>query len=91
MNRLSNRPYSLSEILNAICRGDIAGLKMHFCDSPVIARDKTKKDLGQKAPLLGAQSTHDAEINWCKAALMINEKVALMHVGVKKAIPHRMP
>ena len=61
---------------------------MHFGHTPVVAGDEAVKDFGQKPPLLQPQAAHDAEIDSCQAALLIEEQIALMHVGMKKTIAH---
>ncbi len=48
------------------------------------------QDLGQKAPFGEAKTADDAEVDGDDLAVVIDEKIALVHVGVEKAIPHGM-
>ena len=69
-------------------RWHVAGLEMDGGGAVVVARDEPVQDLGQEAPLLGAQPAHDAEVDGNDAAFLVDQQVALVHVGVKEAIAH---
>src|SRR5476651_665570 len=71
-------------------RRHIAGLEMHLRRAQIVARNETVKNLRQKPPLLRLQSPHDSEIDRDQPAVVIDEQIARMHVGVEKAIAQRM-
>ena len=52
----------------------------------IVAADEAVEDFGEEAPLLAAEPAHDAEIERDDPAFAVDEKIALMHVGVKEAV-----
>ena len=46
------------------------------------------QDLGQEAALLGPEPAHDAEIDGDDVARLVDQQVALVHVGMEKAVAH---
>ena len=76
----------LGEILDAMNVRHIAGLEMDLRDALIVAPDEAVKDLGEEPPLLAAEPAHDAEIDRDDAARVVDEEIALMHVGVKEAV-----
>ena len=88
MDRLANRANGLREILDPMHTRHIAGFEMHFGHAAVIARDEAIEDFREKPPLVEAEAPHDAEIHGGQPSLRVDEQIALMHVGVKKAVPH---
>ena len=71
-------------------RGHIARLEVHLCGAAIIAGDEAEQDLGEKPALLGAEPTHDAEVDGHQASIRIDEQVAGMHVGVEEAVAQRV-
>src|SRR5258707_9529483 len=71
-------------------RWHIAGFEMHLRGALVVAGDEAKQNLGEKAPLLHTETSHDAEIDRHQLASVIDKQVAGMHVGMKKAVAQRM-
>ena len=61
---------------------------MHLRHAPIVPRDEAVQDLGEEAPLLQAEPPHDAEIDGDDAALIIDEQIAGMHVGMEEAVAH---
>ena len=53
--------------------------------------EKAVENLGEEAPLLHAEPAHDAEIDGDDAALVVDEQIAGMHVGMEEAVAHGMP
>ena len=51
---------------------------------------KPQQNLGEEAPLLQAEPSHDAEIDRDEAALIVEEQIAGMHVGVEEAVAQRV-
>jgi hypothetical protein len=88
VQRLADGAQRLRELLDRMFRRHIAGFEMHFRHAAVIARDEAVENLGQEAPLLFAEPAHDAEVDGDKAALLVDEEIALMHVGMEKAVAH---
>ena len=78
----------LREHLHRMVRRHVAGLEMHLRRRAVVARDEAEEDLGEEAPLLDAEPAHDAEIDGDEAAVVVDEQVALVHVGVEEAVAH---
>src|SRR5690606_29475533 len=68
----------------------IACLEMDFGDAHIIARDEAIKDFGKEAALMRRDPPHNAKIHRDNIACGVNEEISLMHVGMKKAVPHRM-
>ena len=56
----------------------------------IIAGDEAEQDLGQEAPLLRAEPAHDAEVDRHQPAVVVDEQIAGMHVGVEEAVAQRM-
>ncbi len=71
-------------------RRHIACPEVHFGGAHVIARDEAVEDFGEKPPLLRAEPPHDAEIDGDDMAVLVDEQIALMHVGMKEAVAHRV-
>ena len=68
----------------------VARLEMHLGDALVVAVEEAVEDLGEEAPLLHAEPPHDAEIDGDDAALLVDEQIAGMHVGMEEAVAHGM-
>ena len=90
MDRFADRPDGLREIVDRMMRRHIAGFEMHLGDASIIAGDETEKDFGEEAALLHAEAPHDAEVNGDEPALIVEEQIARMHVGVEEAVAQRM-
>ena len=86
MDRLADGADRLGEILDAVGRGHVARLEMDLGDAQIVAADEAVEDLGEKAALLAAEPAHDAEIDGDDPALGVDEKIALVHVGVEEAV-----
>src|SRR5580658_4564462 len=52
----------------------------------IIARDEAMQDLGKKQSLLYSKPSHDAEVDGNQLALIVDEQISGMHVGVKEAV-----
>ena len=63
---------------------------MHLRGAVIIAGDEAVEDLGQKAPFLRTEPAHDAEIDRHQLAVVVDEQVAGMHVGVEEAVAQRV-
>ena len=59
---------------------------MHLRRAVIIARDEAEQNLGEEAPLLRPEPPHDAEVDGDQPAVVVDEQIARMHVGVKKAV-----
>ena len=57
---------------------------------PVVAANESIEDLGEEPPLLAAEPPHDAEIDRDDAPFSVDEEIALVHVGVEKAVAQRV-
>ena len=56
----------------------------------VIARDEAVQDFREEQTLLDAEPAHDAEIDGNEPAVIVDEQIPRMHVGVKEAIAQRV-
>ncbi len=56
----------------------------------IVAGDEAEQNLGQEAPLLAPEPSHDAEVDRDQLAGVVDEQVAGMHVGVEEAVAQRM-
>ena len=77
-----------AKCLDRMMRRHVARLEMYLRRAAVIARDEAVEDFREEPPLLVAEPAHDAEVDGGEAAVRIDEQVARMHVGVKKAVAH---
>src|ERR1700679_4371861 len=91
MDRFADRANRLSEVLDAVDVRHIARLEMHFRDAQIVLTDETEQDFREESAFLQSQASHDAEIERDDALLRIDEKIALMHVGVEKAVAQGVP
>ena len=89
MDRFADRADRLGEILHPVGMGHIARLEMDFRHPQVIPADEAVEDFRQEPALLAPQAAHDAEVDGDDAAFIVNEEIALMHVGVKEAVAER--
>ncbi len=80
----------LREHLDRMMRRHVARPEVHLRRAPVIARDETVQDLREEPALLVPEPAHDAEIDGDDVARLVDEQVALVHVGVEEAVPHRV-
>ena len=72
------------------CARHVAGLEMHLGGAVIVAGDEAVEDLREKAPFLRAEPAHDAEIDRHQLAVVVDEQVAGMHVGVEEAVAQRV-
>ena len=63
---------------------------MHLGGAVIVAGDEAVQDLGEEAPLLRAEPAHDAEIDRHQLAVVVDEQVSGMHVGVEEAVAQRV-
>src|SRR5260370_8597437 len=56
----------------------------------IVGGDEAKQNFGQETSLLLTEPAHNAEIDGNEAAGIVEEKVAGMHVGMKKAVAQRV-
>src|SRR5215468_1118075 len=71
-------------------RRHIASLEMHFRGAEVVAGDEAEQDLGEESSFVWAEPSHDAEVDRDQASLGVDEQIARVHVGMKKAITKRV-
>jgi hypothetical protein len=90
MDRLADGADRLREIVDRMLRRHIAGFEMHFRGAVIIAGDEAVQNLGKKQAFLGAEPAHDAEVHGDQPALVVDEQVSRMHVGVKEAVAQRV-
>ena len=64
---------------------------MHLRGALIVASNEAEQDLGQEAALFGPQPSHDAEVDRDQTAVVVDEQIAGMHVGVEEAIAQRVP
>ncbi len=63
---------------------------MNLRGAVIIAGDEAVQDFRKEQPLLGAEPAHDAEVDGNQPAVIVDEQIAGMHVGVKEAVAQRM-
>ena len=63
---------------------------MHLGGAVIIAGDEAVQDFGEEQPLLGAEPAHDAEVDGDQPAVIVDEQISRMHVGVKEAVAQRV-
>src|ERR1700761_8993449 len=68
----------------------IAGLEMHFGHAAIVAGDEAEQNFSKEAPLLHAEPSHDAEVDRDQPALLVEEQIARVHVGVEESVAQRM-
>ena len=56
----------------------------------IVAGDEAEQDFGEEAPLLRPEPAHDAEIDRDQPAVVVDEQIARMHVGVEEAVAQRV-
>ena len=88
VDRLADGAQRLREDLDGMMRRHVAGPEVHLRRALVVARDEAEEDLGEEALLLRAEAPHDAEVDGDEPPGVIDEQVALMHVGVEEAVAH---
>ena len=86
MDRLANGADGLGEACDIMLARHIAGFKMHFRDTQVIALDEAVENFGEEAPLLFAEPPGNAKIDGDDIARRIDEEIARMHVGMEEAV-----
>ena len=72
------------------CARHVAGLEMHLGGALIVAGDEAVEDLGEEAALLRPEPAHDAEVDRDQLAVVVDEQVAGMHVGVEEAVAQRV-
>ena len=63
---------------------------MNLGGTVIIPRDEAVQDLRQEQTLLRPEPAHDAEIDRHEPAVVVDEQISRMHVGVKEAVAQRM-
>src|SRR5215475_13908617 len=71
-------------------RRHIASLEMHFRGPEIVAGDEAEQYLGEESSFSRAQSSHDAKVDRYQASVGVDEQIAGVHVGMKKAITKRV-
>src|SRR5262249_61533884 len=71
-------------------RRHIASLEMHFRGAEIVAGDEAEQYLGEESSFFRAQASHDAKVDRDQASLGVDEQIARVHVGMKKAIAKRV-
>src|SRR5262245_11340215 len=87
MDRLADRPDRLGEAFDRMMRRHIASLEMHFSGAEIVSGDEAEQDLGEESSFVWAQPSHDAKVDRDQPSLGVDEEIARMHVGMKKAVP----
>ena len=90
VDRLADGADRLREALDRMMPRHIAGLEMHLRRAVIVAGDEAEQDLGEEPPFLRAEPSHDAEVDRHQPAVVVDEQVAGMHVGVKEAVAQRV-
>src|SRR5829696_9768080 len=91
MDRLADGADRLREILDRVMPRHIAGLEMHFRRAVIIPRDEAVENLRQEAPFLRPEPAHDAEVDRDQTAIIVDEQISRMHVGMEEAVAQSMP
>ncbi len=89
VDRFADSPESLGEIFDPICVRHVAGLEMNLGNPQVVAANETVEDFSQESTLLAPQPTHDPKIHGDDMTFLVDEKIALMHIGVEEAVAQR--
>ena len=63
---------------------------MHLGGALIVAGDEAVEDFGEEAPLLRPEPAHDAEVDGDQPAVVVDEQIAGMHVGVEEAVAQRV-
>ncbi len=63
---------------------------MHLRRPAIVACDEAVENLGKEAPLRRTEPPHDAEVDSHHSAGRVHEQIALVHVGMKEAVAHRV-
>src|SRR5215467_9302118 len=71
-------------------RWHIASLEMHFRGAEIVTGNEAEQDLGKESSFFWAQPSHDAKVDRCQASLCVDEEIARVHVGMKKAVAKRV-
>ena len=90
VDRLADGADRLREALDRMVRRHVAGLEMHLGGALVVAGDEAVEDFGEEAALLRPEPAHDAEVDRDELALVVDEQIARMHVGVEEAVAQRV-
>src|ERR1019366_7656043 len=86
--RLANGAQRLGKFLDRVNRRHIAGLEMHRGDAAIIAGYEAIENFREESALLEAEPPHDAKVDRDDSSGLVDEKIALVHVGVEKAVAH---
>src|SRR5262249_41851297 len=87
---LANGADRLGEILDRMPRRDIASFEMNLGGAVIVAGDEAMEDLRGKKAVPDSKPAHNAEIDCDQPALVIDEQISWMHVGVKEAVAQRV-
>ena len=63
---------------------------MDFGDAPVIAGDQAVEDFRQPDPRAAVDPAHDPEVDGGDPPVGQREQIAVVQVGVEKAVDHRL-
>ena len=86
MDRLADGADRLGEAVDGVMRRHVARLEMHLGGAAIVAGDEAEQDFREEAPLLGAEPSHDAEVDRHQPGVGVDEQVAGMHVGVEETV-----
>jgi hypothetical protein len=88
VDRLADGAQRLREDLDGMVRRHVPCPEVHLRRAPVVARDEAEEDLGEEALLLGTEAPHDAEVDGDETPGVVDEQIALVHVGMEEAVAH---
>ena len=89
-DRLAGGAQRGREFVDIVMRRHILRLEMDFGDAAVIAGDQPVEDFGQPHPRAAVDPAHDPEIDRRDPPVGKREQIALVEVGVEKAVDHRL-
>ena len=88
VDRFADGTQRLRERLYRVRARHVSGPEMNLRRAAVVAMDQPMQDFGEEAALAGPEPPHDAEIDRNHRAVLLDEQVALVHVGVEEAVAH---
>ncbi|MNL56598.1 hypothetical protein D3C87_1801020 [compost metagenome] len=91
MYRFADGADRLGEAGGIVMRRHVASLEMHVGNALVIAGDEAEQDFGKEAALFLAEAANDAHVDGDDMAGVVDEQVALVHVGMEEAVAQRVP
>ena len=85
-DRLGDGAAGLGKGIYGPVRGHQAGLEVHFRGAAVVTGQKCQQYFTQPAPRFQVEPSHDPEIDGADGAVLHDEQVARMDVGMEKTV-----